>query len=150
MIKKTKLKRTNVQKVAQGLKHLLLTKMRTSGCRQASSANTTLAFWPPKNKQTGQFRKKKRQRRTDDFENHTWMHSYSAYQTVWRSGWCVRGSLSQSDPGTSWRPGIGGWSSSGGTLWETPPCSADQHTAGWRNLLSTGTGRRMDQLPQVR
>lgn len=60
------------------------------------------------------------------------------YRRVWRSGWCGRGSPDRSDPDTSCRPGRAGWSSSSGTLWPSPPCWADQRTAGWRSPLSAG------------
>lgn len=64
-----RLKQSFLLEFLRYLKHLLLTKMRTSGCRQESSANTTLAFWPPKitpppKKQDNS--EKKCQRRTDD------------------------------------------------------------------------------------
>lgn len=64
---------------------------------------------------------------------------WCSHRRVWKSEWCERGSPDQNVPDTSCHPGRGGWSSSSGTLWLSPPYSADQHTAGWRSPLSVDT-----------
>lgn len=117
---------------------LALTRINTSGWRQASSANTTLAFWPPRAGQTQPSAPRPCSLTMSRFlaVRCRWSICSCSYQTVWRSVWCERGSPAQTGPDTSCHPGREGWSSSSGTRWRSPPCSAGQRTAGWRSPLS--------------